>query len=353
MRVLITGGAGFIGSHLAERLLERGDQVMVLDDLSTGALANVEHLAEHPGFQYRIGSAVDDLLVRELMEPADLTIHLAAAVGVRLVVDRPVHTIQTNVRATEIILDAASRWRKPVVIASTSEVYGKSAKVPFSEEDDLTLGATMRSRWAYACSKALDEWLAFAYYRERGVPVVIVRFFNTVGPRQTGRYGMVLPNFARQALRGEPITVYGSGQQTRCFAHVRDVVEALLRLLGTPAAVGEVFNIGSAEEVTILDLAKRVREAAKSESPIVLVPYEQAYAEGFEDMLRRVPDVRKLERFTGYRPMSQLDQIIADVVADQHRRMTEESKGAHSAKRTATCMNGQQAASFNAGILKP
>lgn len=340
MKVLITGGAGFIGSHLAERFIQRGDQVTVLDDLSTGSLANIEHLLQQPGFGYRIGSAVDEPLVRDLVGRVDFTVHLAAAVGVRLVVEKSVHTIQTNVRASEVVLEAASRLRKPVLLASTSEVYGKGAKVPFNEEDDLTLGATTRSRWAYACSKALDEWLAFAYYREKGVPVVIVRFFNTVGPRQTGRYGMVLPNFARQALRGDPITVYGSGQQSRCFAHVRDVVEAVVRLLATPSAVGEVFNIGSTEEVTILELAKRVREAAGSNSPIVQVPYDKAYAEGFEDMPRRIPDVRKLERYTGYRPGIPLERIIVDVVADQRSRLMEHENGQCLQKGTALYLNG-------------
>jgi UDP-glucose 4-epimerase len=342
MRVLITGGAGFIGSHLAERLIDRGDQVAVLDDLSTGSMANIDPLMHRPGFRYRIGSALDGPLVSELVDRADLTFHLAAAVGVRLVVEKPVHTIRTNVGATEVVLEAAARKQKPVVIASTSEVYGKGARVPFREDDDLTLGATCRSRWAYACSKALDEWLAFAYYREKGVPIIVVRLFNTVGPRQTGRYGMVLPNFARQALRAEPITVYGTGQQSRCFAHVRDVVEALLRLAATPRAVGEVFNIGSAEEVTILDLAQRVRAAAASSSRIVLVPYEKAYAEGFEDMARRVPDVSKLERFTGFRPQSRLEQIIADVIADQRSRLTDETSESSCGFKTTQPPTGAQ-----------
>jgi UDP-glucose 4-epimerase len=353
MKVLITGGAGFIGSHLAERLLEQGDQVAVLDDLSTGSMANIDHLLERPDFRYRIGSALDEALVKELVDRADFTIHLAAAVGVRLVVEKPVHTIQTNVRASEIVLEAASRKHKQVLIASTSEVYGKGTKVPFSEEDDLTLGATTRSRWAYACSKALDEWLAFAYYREKGVPITIVRFFNTVGPRQTGRYGMVLPNFARQALRGEPITVYGSGQQSRCFAHVRDVVEAVVRLLAIPSAVGEVFNIGSTEEVTIAELAKRVREAAGSSSAIVQVPYEQAYTEGFEDMPRRIPDVRKLERYTGQRPRIPLEQIIADVVADQRARLSEPALSQRPQKSPPAHHNGLPAAPLAGGVMIP
>ncbi len=321
MKIFITGGAGFIGSHLATRLIDRGDQVLILDDLSTGAMENIEHLVGRPGFEHRIGSALDGPLVRECVDRCDATVHLAAAVGVKLIVERPVHTIETNIGATETVLDAASRKQKLVLIASTSEVYGKSEKIPFSEEDDLRLGSTMNSRWAYACSKALDEWLGLAYHREKGVPVIIVRFFNTVGPRQTGRYGMVLPNFAAQALTGAPITVYGSGDQSRCFGHVADAVESLLRLLATPAAVGDVFNIGSNEEVTIHRLAELVREAAGSQSEIRLVPYSEAYAEGFEDMQRRVPDVRKLERTIAYRPRTLLTQTIRDVVDDQRARL--------------------------------
>ncbi len=321
MKTFITGGAGFIGSHLAQRLLARGDQVLVLDDLSTGSMSNIEHLIARPGFEYRIGSALDVPLVAELVDRCEVTVHLAAAVGVRLIVERPVHTIETNVRATEVVLGAAAKKQRPVLIASTSEVYGKGAKIPFEETDDLTLGPTTHSRWAYACSKALDEWLALAYFREKHVPVIVARFFNTVGPRQTGRYGMVLPNFASQALRGEPITVYGNGKQSRCFGHVGDAVEAVVRLLGTPAAVGEVFNIGADEEVTILELAERVKAAVGSDSEIVFVPYSEAYAEGFEDMHRRVPDSRKLERVIGFRPRTPLSQIIADVVADQRARL--------------------------------
>jgi UDP-glucose 4-epimerase len=255
------------------------------------------------------------------VDRCDVTIHLAAAVGVRLIVERPVHTIETNVRATEVVLKAVAKKQKLTLLASTSEVYGKSAKIPFSEEDDLQLGPTSHSRWAYACSKALDEWLGLAYYREKGVPVILARFFNTVGPRQTGRYGMVLPNFAMQALTGEPITVFGSGEQARCFGHVKDAVEAILRLIATPATVGNVYNVGNDEEVTILRLAELVREAAGSSSEIQLVPYSEAYAEGFEDMLRRVPDVRRLERTIGFRPRTPLSEIIADVVADQRARL--------------------------------
>jgi UDP-glucose 4-epimerase len=316
VKVLVTGGAGFIGSHLAEALLARGDQVLVLDDLSTGRMDNILHLVGRRGFDYRIGSALDVPLVTELVDRCDVTVHLAAAVGVRLIVERPVHTIETNVRATEVVLGAAAKKQKLALIASTSEVYGKSTSAPFREDQDLQLGPTSHSRWAYACSKALDEWLALAYFRERGVPVIVTRFFNTVGPRQTGRYGMVLPNFAAQALRGEPLTVYGSGEQTRCFGHVHDAVEAIIRLLATPAAIGDVFNIGTTEEVSIRRLAELVREEARSDAPIVLVPYAEAYAAGFEDMMRRVPDVSKLRRTIDYAPSTPLAQIVADVVAD-------------------------------------
>lgn len=318
MKVFITGGAGFIGSHLATRLIERGDEVFVLDDLSTGSMDNIAHLTERERFHYRIGCATDGPLVKELVDRADLTVHLAAAVGVRLIVERPVHTIETNVRGTETVLDAAQNKNKLVVVASTSEVYGKSTSIPFREDADITLGPTSHSRWAYACSKALDEWLALAYLRERSVPAVICRFFNTVGPGQTGRYGMVLPTFARQAVRGEPITVFGTGEQSRCFGHVQDTVTALLKLVETPEAVGEVFNIGTDEEVTIMRLAELVREAAGSDSEIKKIPYSEAYAEGFEDMLRRVPDVSKLQNTIGFRPSTKLETIISDVV--EHER---------------------------------
>ncbi len=321
MRVFITGGAGFIGSHLATRLLDRGDRVLVLDDLSTGSMENIAHLVGHPGFAYRIGSALDAPLVAECLDQCDVTIHLAAAVGVRLIVERPVHTIETNIKASEVVLAAAAKKQKLVLLASTSEVYGKSTRLPFTEDADLQLGPTTHSRWAYACSKALDEWLGLAYMREKQVPVIVVRFFNTVGPRQTGRYGMVLPNFAAQALAGEPITVYGSGEQSRCFGHVQDAVEAMLRLLATPAAVGGVFNVGSDEEVTIRRLAELVREEAGSTSEIRLVPYAEAYAEGFEDMLRRVPDLTRLERTIQFRPRTPLAEIVRDVVADQRARL--------------------------------
>lgn len=321
MNVFITGGAGFIGSHLARRLIARGDRVVVLDDLSTGALENLADLRESGLLDVHVGCTTDSALVTALMDDCDVTFHLAAAVGVRLIVEQPVHTIQTNVHGTQVVLDAATKKRKPVVVASTSEVYGKGTDFPFEETADITLGATTNSRWAYACSKALDEWLALAYWREKKVPTVVCRFFNTVGPGQSGRYGMVLPNFARQALTGEALTVYGTGEQTRCFGHVADTVEALLRLIEVPEAVGEVFNIGSTEEVSIFELACRIRDAAESESEISFIPYSEAYSEGFEDMIRRVPSVEKLERFTGFRPRTGLDQIITDVLNDQQGRI--------------------------------
>lgn len=322
MRYLITGGAGFIGSHLAERLLGEGEEVWILDDLSTGSMANVEHLTGHERFHHRIGSVTDPELVSELVDRCDLVVHLAAAVGVRLIVERPVHTIETNVGGTETVLRAAAKKGTPVVIASTSEVYGKRSQVPFGESDDLILGPTSHSRWSYACSKALDEWLAMAYRREKDVPVLIVRLFNTVGPRQSDRYGMVIPTFVEQALAGDPITVYGTGEQTRCFAHVRDVVEALTRLMGRPDCFGQVYNIGSDREVSINELADLVKERTDSASSIVHVPYDEAYAEGFEDMMRRVPDVSKLEGAVGMKPSIPLEQIVEDVVRERRAAHT-------------------------------
>ena len=323
--LLLTGGAGFLGSHLAERLVAEGVHVLALDDLSTGRRSNVAALEGVAGFELIVGSAMDAKLVEELTARVDGVVHLAAAVGVKRIVDRPVDTIVTNVEATRVILEAAAKRTTPVLLASTSEVYGKSDAVPFHEDADVSLGATTRSRWSYACSKALDEWLAFAYQRERGLPVRICRFFNVVGPRQTGRYGMVLPTLARQALRGAPLTVYGDGAQTRCFAHVGDVVESVMRILAAPEAVGEVVNIGTDEEVSILDLAERIRAAAGSASEILLVPYDEAYAEGFEDMRRRVPDLSKLERLTGYRPETPLAQTIGDVLETQRIEVTKTS----------------------------
>jgi UDP-glucose 4-epimerase len=314
MRTLITGAAGFIGSHLADHLLAQGDEIWALDDLSTGSIENVEHLRSHPRFHLQIESVMNIPLVAELVDRCDVIIHLAAAVGVRLIVESPVRTIETNIRGTEIVLQLAAKKRKLVVMASTSEVYGKANKVPFSEDDDLVIGPPVKGRWSYACSKAIDEFLALAYWKERRLPLIIIRFFNTVGPRQTGRYGMVLPNFVRQALASQPITVFGDGKQSRCFGFIGDVVEAVGRLVRTEAAIGEVFNLGSNEEVTIEELAHRVRRIAGSSSPIIYIPYDQAYEEGFEDMPRRVPSLEKIHKYIGYRPKTSLDQIIESVV---------------------------------------
>jgi len=314
MRTLITGGAGFIGSHLADRLLAEGHTVFVLDDLSTGAFENIAHLKGRPGFHYTIDSVINEPVVAELVDQCDTVYHLAAAVGVRLIVEAPVRTIETNVHGTEVVLKQAAKKGKMVLIASTSEVYGKSTDVPFREDGDLALGATSRHRWAYACSKALDEFLALAYWKEKKLPVVIVRLFNTVGPRQTGRYGMVVPTFVQQALAGDPITVFGDGSQTRCFTYVSDVVSALVSLPGKPEAVGAVFNVGNTQEVTILHLAERVRALAGSSSPIVNVPYDEAYEEGFEDMPRRVPDIGRIAALIGYQPRVDLDETLRLVI---------------------------------------
>jgi len=319
MRCLITGGAGFIGSHLCEELLSRGHEVHVLDDLSTGAMENIRHLKQHPGFDYTLESADNDRVVAELVDEADVVYHLAAAVGVELIVESPVRTIETNVHCTEVVLTHASKKQKPIFIASTSEVYGKSAKVPYREDGDLLFGPTHKRRWAYASSKAIDEFLALAYWKERKVPTVIGRLFNTVGPRQTGRYGMVIPSFVRQALSGRPITVYGDGTQSRCFCHVRDVVIALADLMLTEQAHGRIFNIGSTDEITIADLADTVRTAAGSSSQISLVPYDEAYEEGFEDMARRVPDISRIRDLLGWTPGRTLEQILRDVIEYEQR----------------------------------
>ena len=320
MEVLITGGAGFIGSHLAEAYLARGDEVWILDDLSTGGIRNVEHLRTHPKFHYLVETVMNVPVLAESIDRVDAVIHLAAAVGVRLIVESPVNTIETNIKGTENVLMQASKKKKKVFIASTSEVYGKSARLPFKEDDDLVLGPTTKGRWSYACSKALDEFLAIAYWKERKVPVVIARLFNTVGPRQTGRYGMVIPTFVRQALGGSPSTVFGDGTQSRSFTYVSDVVNAILGLVDSDQAVGQVFNIGNGKEITILDLASLVKGVAESASQIVTIPYDQAYEEGFEDMPRRVPDISKIRKAIGYEPTLGIRAILEKVVEYERKQ---------------------------------
>lgn len=313
MHYLITGGAGFIGSHLAEALLKQGEDVAVIDDLSTGSILNIDHLKPNARFSYVLDTMMNRAVLTEMVDRVDVIVHLAAAVGVRLIVESPVRTIETNIKGTELVLELAAKKKKKVLIASTSEVYGKAIKVPFCEDDDLVMGATGKGRWSYACSKMIDEFLALAYWKEKQVPTVVVRLFNTVGPRQTGQYGMVVPRFISQARRGEPITVYGDGTQRRCFTWVGDVVQALIALSQHPDAVGEIFNLGNTEEVTILELAERAKGLTGSRSPITFVPYEQAYAEGFEDMPRRVPSIEKAHRLIGYRPTLGLDGILKSV----------------------------------------
>lgn len=315
MRYLITGGAGFIGSHLAERLLARGDRIVLLDNLSTGSMDNIRHLKASGHMQYHLDNIENLQLLAELVDDADIIVHLAAAVGVKLIVESPVRTIETNVNGTQRILEAACKKRKLVLTASTSEVYGKNTNVPFHEDADLVLGPTTKGRWSYAASKALDEFLALSYWKEKKLPVIVVRLFNTVGPRQTGRYGMVLPNFVRQALDNDPICVYGNGKQSRCFCDVRDTVEGLIRLMDTERSIGEVVNVGNTEEITIEDLAKRVKERTSSSSAIEFIPYDRAYEPGFEDMMRRVPSVDKLHAITGFRPQTSLNEIIDRVAA--------------------------------------
>jgi UDP-glucose 4-epimerase len=314
MRVLITGGAGFVGSHLAEALLDRGDEVFALDNLSTGSIENIAHLKSHPKFHYTIDTVTNEPVLAELIDQCDVVVHLAAAVGVKLIVEAPVHTIETNVHGTEVVLKHANKKKKLVLIASTSEVYGKSADVPFREDADLVLGPSAKHRWAYACSKLIDEFLALAYWKERKLPIIIVRLFNTVGPRQTGQYGMVIPTFVRQALAGKPITVFGDGHQSRSFTYVGDVVRAVVALMDEPRAVGNVFNIGNGHEITIGELAERIKTLAASRSEIVRIPYDEAYEAGFEDMPRRVPDISKVKALVGYTPTVELDEILKRVI---------------------------------------
>ncbi len=313
MKALLTGGAGFVGSHLADALLERGHAVTVVDDLSTGSITNIAHLKGRAGFSYVIDTIMKEPLTAELVDDADVVFHLAAAVGVKRIIESPVQTIETNVRGTEIVLAEAAKKSRLVVVFSTSEVYGKSTEVPFREDADIVMGSTFKRRWSYACSKAIDEFLALAYWRERGLPVIIARLFNTVGPRQTGQYGMVIPNFVQQALAGRPIRVFGDGQQTRSFTYVGDVVRALIGLAGEPRAVGQVFNIGNPEEISMLELAHRVRAVTGSASPVELVPYDEAYGPGFEDMRRRVPDISKIGEYIGFEPTVTLDEILQRV----------------------------------------
>jgi UDP-glucose 4-epimerase len=315
LRVLITGGAGFIGSHLADAYLVRGDEVSVIDDLSTGTIENIRHLKDNPRFHYTIDSVHNRPVTAELIDQCDVVFHLAAAVGVKLIVESPVRTIETNVRGTEVVLALANKKQKPVLIASTSEVYGLSTAVPFREDGNLVMGATTKGRWSYACSKAIDEFLALAYWREKKLPTTIVRLFNTVGPRQTGRYGMVIPTFVKQALAGRPITVYGDGKQTRCFGYVGDVVGALIKLMDHSQSVGQVFNIGSTEEISIVELAEKIKELTHSDSEIAFVPYDEAYEEGFEDMPRRVPDTSKINKLVGFKPEMSLEGILETVIS--------------------------------------
>jgi len=318
-RALITGGAGFLGSHLAETLLEGGHEVLILDDLSTGSAENLSELKGYDGLQYWIDSVGNRSLLAELVDECDVVFHLAAAVGVRLIVESPVHTIETNVTGTEFVLKAASKKKKLVFVASTSEVYGKSAQVPFREDDDLVLGTTMKGRWSYAASKLLDEFLALAYWKEKKLPVIIARFFNIVGPRQSGRYGMVLPSFVSQAIAGGDVTVFGTGKQTRCFCYVKDAVQAILGLIGRPEAIGDIFNIGTTREISIEDLAHQVIARVGSKSKVRHVPYEVAYEQGFEDMPRRVPALAKIAALIGWQPVTSLDTCI-DLVAGQFER---------------------------------
>jgi UDP-glucose 4-epimerase len=320
MRYLITGGAGFIGSHLADELIQRGHEVFVVDDLSTGSIDNIKHLKGKKGFSYAIDSCANVPVMAELVDSCDRIFHLAAAVGVKLIVESPVRTIETNVHLTEVMLTLANKKKRPILVASTSEVYGKSDQFPFREDGDLVLGATNKGRWSYACSKAIDEFLAIAYWKERKLPTVVVRLFNTVGPRQTGQYGMVIPNFVRQALAGVPITVYGDGQQSRCFTHVADVVRGLIGLIDNERCYGQVFNIGNASEITIGNLAKQVKEMCLSKSEIQFIPYEEAYEQGFEDMRRRVPDIAKIDGAIGWKPTIPLHQVLKDVI--EHFRAT-------------------------------
>jgi len=319
MKILITGGAGFVGSHLADKLIGQGHEITVIDDLSTGRYSNVEHLEGHERFRLIIDTVLNAELMEELVRESDRVFHMASAVGVRLIMEQPVKTIETIFHGTDVVLKFCSRYRKRVLIPSTSEVYGKGASIPFREEDDLLTGATDKHRWAYACAKTLDEFLALAHWKETRLPVVVVRLFNTVGPRQTGQYGMVVPRFVHSAIRNEPITVFGDGTQQRCFGHVLDVVEGLSKLLETPECFGQVINLGNDEEVSILGLAEKAIEITGSSSEIRYIPYEEAYGDGFEDMRRRVPGLEKAKKLIGYQPTRGLTDIINDVAAEYRK----------------------------------
>lgn len=323
MHYLITGGAGFIGSHLAENLLQQGHSVSIIDDLSTGSIRNVAGFRDHIRFRCVVNTILNKPVLAELVDQADVIFHLAAAVGVRLIVESPVRTIETNIKGTELVLECANQKQKKVIIASTSEVYGKSEKVPYSEEDDLVLGSTLKGRWSYACSKAIDEFLALAYNKEKDLPVIIVRLFNTVGPRQTGQYGMVIPTFVKQALLGQPITIFGDGQQSRCFCHVHDVVSVLVRLSNMPEVVAQILNVGADEEITMNELASLVKQLTGSPSPIIHIPYEQAYETGFEDMRRRVPEISRIRKLLNYQPAFGIRDILKDTI-EYHRMILSE-----------------------------
>ncbi len=328
MKVLITGGAGFIGSHLSETLLQQGHQVVALDNLSTGRMENLSGLKGNSDFQLVIGSILDERLVDKYLERCDVVFHLAAAVGVQLIVNHPLESLTTNIRGSEIVLEMAYRYHKKVLITSTSEIYGKNAKGPLKEDEDRILGSPLKSRWSYSTSKAVDEILAYTYWKEKGLPTIIVRLFNTVGPRQIGHYGMVIPRFVQQALQGEPLTVYGNGKQSRCFLHVRDAVRGISDLMQRSETVGEVFNLGSQEEISIQDLAQRVIALTGSSSKLEFIPYDKAYEEGFEDMARRVPDISKANRFIGFSPTMKLDDILKSVIEYCRKESPMVSKGA-------------------------
>ena len=314
MKILITGGAGFIGSHLAEALLDRGDKIQVIDNLSTGSLQNITHLIENPNFNYTIDTIMNEAAIDKLIGDCDCIYHLAAAVGVKLIMEKPLETIETNVKGTEIILRIANKYKKKILITSTSEIYGNHIQHKLKEDDNRVLGPIKKWRWAYASSKTIDEFLALAYHIEKKLPIVIVRLFNTVGPRQTGAYGMVLPNFVQSALLGKPITIYGDGRQTRSFGYVKDVVRGMIGLMEHPKAIGDVFNIGSETEISIKNLAKKIKDMAGSSSEILHIPYEEAYGKGFEDMMRRTPNISKIKKLIGYKPSVTLDQIIERVI---------------------------------------